>query len=184
MSTIKTKRLTIVQFNKKHLTERYVGWLNDAETIRFSRHRMRKHTIDSCRKYYLSFNNTPNFFWAIEIPDRNPPHIGNINAYVDTVNSLADIGILIGEKSVSGKGYASESWVAVCNYLFQVKNIRKITANTLSVNEPMLNLIRRVKMVEDGKRVRQILFNGKEVDIIHSAYFHEDWDKIYPGLLR
>ena len=35
-SSILTPRLRIEPFSASHLTERYVGWLNDAETMRFS----------------------------------------------------------------------------------------------------------------------------------------------------
>jgi len=46
----------------------------------------------------------------------------------------------------------------------------------------MLNLAYQLKMSEDGRRVRQIIFEGKEVDVVHFAYYREDWSSIYLGL--
>ena len=184
MDLIKTERLVITPFDHSYLTDRYVSWLNDSEVTRYSRHRSVTHTIKSCRDYYLSFRDSPNYLWAIETLNGDSLHVGNINAYIDEPNSIADIGILIGEKTKWGRGYASEAWIAICNYLFTIENIRKITASTLSANKSMLNLARQVKMSEDGRRVRQIIFEGKEVDVINFAYYREEWSVVYSDLVR
>lgn len=174
---IETKRLILVPFSEKYLTYRYIGWLNDPEVVRYSDQRFKKHTLESCRKYMRSFDGTPNRFWAIVSKDKGLGHIGNITVYNDTAHSTADIGIMIGEKSAWGKGYGTEAWVAVCDYLLKKAKVRKITVGTLSVNRPMLGIIRKSKMVPDGIRKRQCLFNGREVDMVHAALFRRDRKK-------
>lgn len=174
---IQTKRLLITPFREKHLTPCYVGWLNDPDLMRFSENRNNAHTLDSCRAYWQSFNGTPNFFWAIEKVVGDNSHIGNINAYIDKNNLIANVGILIGLKEVQNKGYGIESWLGVCDFLFENAGMRKISAGTLSVNVPMLKLMRRTGMVDDGIRERHYLVEGKEVDIIYMAFFKEQWDK-------
>ncbi len=77
------------------------------------------HTLESCRDYRQSFADTSNHFWAIIAHDAALGHIGNINAYVDVENSVADVGIMIGERSAWGQGYGTEAWQAVCNYLLK-----------------------------------------------------------------
>lgn len=173
---IKTERLIIMPFSEKYLTKRYVGWLNDPVVVRFSDQRRRKHTLKSCREYMESFKKSPNYFWAIIANDKNLGHIGNMNAYVDSVHKTADLGILLGERSAWGYGYGLEAWTAVCEYLLK-NGMRKITAGTLSVNVKMLSLMKRAGMVEDGKRIRHYIFEGSEVDIVYMALFKEDSDK-------
>jgi RimJ/RimL family protein N-acetyltransferase len=173
-TVIETERLRIVTFSAEHLTSRYVGWLNDPDVVRFSQQRLRKHTLESCRDYWRSFEGSPNYFWAIVARDPELGHIGNMNAYVDTADQVADVGILIGERSAARKGHATEAWTAVCAYLF-AKGIRKVTCGTLAVNIPMMDLARRVGMKEDGRRVRQVLLNGSEVDVVYWALFRDDW---------
>ena len=179
--TIKTPRLIIVPFSKKYLTERYVDWLNDPEVVKYSEQRHARHTIESCREYMKSFDGTPNYFWAIVVRESDCGHIGNINAYIDPVNHLADMGILIGERSVWGCGFGVEAWVAVCGYLIETLKMRKITAGTLAPNKRMLGLMHAAGMVEDGRRKRHYLFEGKETDVLHRALFRETWDTLKKG---
>ena len=70
---------------------------------------------------------------------------------------------------------AKEAWLKLCDYLFAERNIRKITAGTLSVNHSMVKLMKRCGMVEDGIRRSHYLWNGKEVDMIYTALFQKDW---------
>ncbi len=174
---IESKRLRIITFSEEYLTPRYVSWLNDPDVVLYLRQRHERHSLQSCREYWQSFVGTVNYFWAIVARDPQLGHIGNINAYVDTPNLVADVGILIGEKRALGHGYGSEAWIAVCNYLFRVAGMRKVTAGTLSVNAPMLGVMRHSGMLEDGRRVRQCLFQGEEVDVVHAALFRDDWGK-------
>ena len=183
MDPIKTKRLVITPFDLSYLTDRYVSWLNDSEVTRFSRHRSVTHTIKSCRDYYLSFQDSPNYLWAIEILDGDTLHIGNVNAYIDEPNSTADVGILIGEKTEWGKGYAYEAWIAICNYLFTIEKVRKISASTLSTNKSMVNLARQAKMSEERRRFHQVIFEGKKVDVINFAYHRKEWWGVYSDLV-
>ena len=168
---IETVHLEIVPFSETYLTQRYLSWLNDPEVVRYSEQRHRVHTLESCCEYMKSFVDTPNYFWALVTKNNELGHIGNMNAYVDLNNSVADLGILIGERKAWRKGYGSEAWIAVCRYLLQEANIRKVTAGTLSVNRAMLGVIRRAGMVEDGRRNRHCLFEGSEIDVIYAAVY-------------
>jgi RimJ/RimL family protein N-acetyltransferase len=167
---IDTVHLRIEPFSGKHLTLRYVNWLNDPEVIRFSEQRFKIHSLESCRDYMQSFEGTSKYFWAIVVRNSSLGHIGNMNAYIDEVNQVADVGILIGEKQAWRQGLGLEAWCAVCEWLLNKGGMRKVTAGTLSVNEGMLGLMRRSGMVEDGRRMKQCLFEGKEVDVIYAAF--------------
>ncbi len=121
----------------------------------------------------MSFGESPHYFWAISVTNDKLGHIGNITAYVDEANKVADIGILIGETKAWGKGYATETLAAVCEYLFKIVKIRKITAGTISSNRRMLRLMDRIGMIDDGRRFMQHIWKGKEVDVIHKAIFRK-----------
>jgi RimJ/RimL family protein N-acetyltransferase len=169
-SIIETPRLRLEPFSAGHLSARYVGWLNDPEVVRFSEQRHRTQTLESCRDYWRSFDGSPHFFWAMVAKDNSLGHIGNMNAYLDEPNGVADVGILIGERTSWGQGYGLEAWNAVCGFLFR-SGVRKITAGTLAGNAGMLAIMDRAGMVEDGRRIRQCLWEGQAVDICHRALF-------------
>lgn len=168
---ILTNRLCITPFGEQHLTDRYIGWLNNKALMLYSEQRHRQHNIETCRAYLSSFKSTPHYFWAIETNENDIGHIGNINAYVDEHNKLADIGIVIGEEGARKKGYGVEAWKAVCTFLFNELSIRKITAGTMAENSAMLKIMQQAGMTDDGVRSRHYLHNGQEMDIIYMALF-------------
>ena len=170
---INTARLQIVPFSENFLTSRYVDWLNDPEVVRYSEQRHCVHTLETCRRYWQSFADTPHFFWAIVVKKLPLEHIGNMNAYVDRNNLLADVGILIGERQAWRQGYGLEAWTAVCDYLLNKEEMRKVTAGALATNEGMLRIMQRSGMVDDGRRIRHYLLDGQEVDIVYSALFKQ-----------
>lgn len=169
MSRLKTERLELVPMEERFLTERYLGWLSDPEVVRFSDQRFRQHTMQGLHDYLKSFQGSPHFFWAVL--DENGRHVGTLTAYVDVHHDVADVGIMIGEREVWGKGYGLEAWKAVCDFLLNQRKIRKVTAGTSEVNVGMLRIMERAGMVEDGRRKRQAVIEGREVDIIHAALF-------------
>src|SRR4051812_9779295 len=98
LSIIQLENCRILSFGPEHLTERYVGWLNDPEVVKFSEQRHKTHSIESSQRYFESFIGSSNYFLAIEAADETLGHIGNISIAVDLENGVADVSILIGEK--------------------------------------------------------------------------------------
>ena len=167
-SQIKTQRLLLIPFTGKFLSERYASWLNDPQVVQFSEQRHKKHSMVTCREYFLGFRGSENFLWAIVVAETGI-HIGNISAYLDQPNSVADVGILIGEKSCWGQGYGLEAWEAVNKFLFDKIGIRKLTAGAMSINKGMISIMKKSGMVPDGIRRDQFLVNGKSVDMVMAA---------------
>lgn len=169
LDELKLDRGRVVRFAERHLTEHYVGWLNDPEVVRYSEQRHRRHTLDSCRAYFESFARSPHHFLAIEAERHG--HVGNIGVTIDEPNAVADVSIIVGEKAVWGTGIASEAWCAIVQVLIREGQIRKVTAGTMAVNEPMLRLMARSGMTVEATRKRQALWEGQEVDMVYAAIF-------------
>lgn len=162
----------VVTFTENHLTARYVSWLNDREVVQFSEQRHYIHTLASCRHYYESVKNTPNLFLAIEVAGHD--HIGNMGVAMDTINNIADVSIIIGEKKAWGRGFASIAWSLVLNELLVNQAIRKVTAGTMGTNSPMIRLMERSGMQVESRRYRHFLWEGQEVDLVQAARFNND----------
>lgn len=170
---IGTARVDIVPFSKEHLSPRYVSWLNDPETVRYSDQRFRRHTLESCEAYWRSFAGTPHHFWAILLKPAGE-HVGNITAYVDVHHQTADVGILVGERRTWGSGIGTEAFGTACRWLLQEGGLRKVTAGTLSCNRGMLGIMRKIGMMPDGTRRGQCLVEGEAVDMIHGALYRTE----------
>jgi ribosomal-protein-alanine N-acetyltransferase len=172
--TLETPRLRLEPFSESRITPRYLGWLNDPAIVQFSEQRHRTHTRDSARAYLDGFRDSPSYFWAIVATDDALGHIGNVTAHVDPHNSLADLGILIGERQMWGGGLGTEAWLAAMAFLFNDLGIRKVTAGTLAINLGMLRIMERAGMQPDGTRLRHYFVNGGEVDVVHMARFNSE----------
>lgn len=170
---LKTRRLRLVPFAERHLAERYVAWLNDTAVVRYSEQRHTRHTLESCREFWNSFVGTPHYYWAIEEIETGR-HVGNIDAHIDTPNKVADVAIIIGEKEIWGKGYGGEAWNCVLEHLFHSLGMRKITAGTMATNQGMLRIMRNSGMVEEGRRHKNHLQDGNEIDLILMGRFADE----------
>lgn len=168
---IESARLRLEPFGDAHLTDRYLGWLNDPETVRYSEQRHRRHDRASALEYLRAMEASQDHFWAIVRKDGTPAHIGNLSAYVDRANGVADMAIMIGEASARGAGYGREAWQTAGDWLLGQAGIRKLTAGTMACNTAMLATMWSCGMLEDGRRRGQFLLDGEPVDLIYGARF-------------
>jgi ribosomal-protein-alanine N-acetyltransferase len=72
----------------------------------------------------------------------------------------ANMGILIGDKSVWGKGFGTEAWCAVMKYLFD-HGIRKVEAGFALPNTGMRRICNKSGMKYEGSRPDHFLIDGK-----------------------
>lgn len=164
------EKVVLAPFTQADISDEYVGWLKDPVVTRFSNQRFRTHTRDSCASYLASFAGSPNLFVSIRRRDDDKP-IGTMTAYVSPPHGTADVGILIGDRAVWGKGYGQDAWNTMLDWLLTGGGMRKVTAGTLAVNAPMLTLMQRSGMAFEGRRVRQEVVDGEEVDMLYFGRF-------------
>lgn len=143
-----------------------VQWLNDPDVVRYSEQRHHIHTLESQRTYYNLFTGS-NLFLSINIVNEM---IGTMTVYADDYNNIANVGILIGDKSRWGLGYGVDAWKVVCDYLIK-SGVRKIEAGCAASNLPMMSICRRYSMIEEARQKDHFLIEGKPVDLIHWRKF-------------
>lgn len=108
-------------------------------------------------------------FLAIHSNDADESHIGNLTAYRDHANEVADLAIMIGDRSQQGKGLGREAWCAVVDHLIGTMDIRRVQAGTMSENKPMRALFHASNMLEEACCPRRFLLDGQPVDLILAA---------------
>lgn len=167
---LQSKNLVLRKFTQDDITEEYISWLNDKKLMQYSNQRFLDHSFQTSLNYLNKFKNTDNNFFAI-INKENKKLIGTITSYYFKEHKTVDVGILIGDKSISGSGYGKESWKLYIDHLSAQKNIRKITAGTLSCNISMLKLIEFSDMVPDGTRKNHEIVDNKLYDVLYFAKF-------------
>jgi len=165
------KYIYLQPFCEHHISPEYVSWLNNSQVTQYSNQRFLHHTSETCLKYFRSFENSPNKFWAIHTKEGK--HIGTLTNYISVHHHTADMGIMIGDPESWGKGLGFDAWKTSMNSLFK-SGIRKVTAGTLACNMGMLSIMKKAGMIYEGKRIRQEIVNNQEIDILYYAKFRTE----------
>jgi len=162
--TISTNRLTLRRLEKA--TSRNLAWLKDRDVIRYSQQRHREHTLSSQVRYINSFVGRSHL-WGIYLAESGN-HIGNLSAMNDEPNNVSDVGIMIGESTFWGKGYAGEAWKAACGWLLDKDcgDVRKLSAGCARNNEAMLKIIRGSGFKQEGELLNHLLIDGAPVSAL------------------
>lgn len=168
---LKGEKVLLRPFTVSDINDTYIGWLCDPDVVRFSNQRFLKHDQESSLRYLASFEGTDNLFISVRrLSDDSP--VGTMTAYVSSHHGTVDVGILIGDKAVWGKGYGQDAWNTLTNWLLERDDIRKLTAGTLACNHGMIKLMERSGMRHEATRSEQEIVNGQAVDILYYAKFH------------
>ena len=146
---VRGPRLTFRRFSEEAITPEYLGWLNDTELMRFSRQRRHVHTIASSRAFALTVEETNGYFWSIQ-RTADLLRIGTLTMYCNVQSKVADFGILIGHPNARGSGFGREACGMAIAFLFEVANMRRVTAGTLAPNVAMNACARSCGMVLEG----------------------------------
>jgi len=164
------QKVKLRMFSEMDITKRYLAWLNEKSTMRYSRQSEKLHSRVSALGYLKSFNRTDNLFIAIDDVSVDKM-VGTMTVYIEMNHGTADVGILIGERDLWGKGFGFDAWSTMMEYLTQSSSIRKITGGAMSLNLGMIKIMERGGMRLEAVRKAQRIFEGKAVDVVLYAKF-------------
>ena len=160
LETLFTESCVLKPISLKHVSHRYLGWLNDPDTNQFLETRFNVISIPTLKDYVASKTGRGDvLFYAIHSLDNI--HIGNIKlGPINSNHMTADIGFFIGDKSYHRKGVASQAIIKLCEYGFSL-GIKKITAGAYSNNIGSIKTLLKSGFYEEGFRRSQVISNGK-----------------------
>ena len=163
-------RISLRRFGVTDITNAYLDWLNDPIVMRFSNQRFVRHSKASAKKYLAGFEGSSNLFLSVRRRD-NDAALGTMTAYISVPHGTVDLGIMIGDRTVWGRGYGQEAWLTLVEWFAAAGEIRKITAGTLACHHAMIQLTQRSGMLHEATRVRQEIVEGEAQDILYYARF-------------
>lgn len=163
-------KVKLQPFELSDIDVRYLSWLNDSEVVRFSNQRFLKHDVVSSQRYLATFEGTENKFMSIRRLS-DGLQIGTLTGYLLPFHGTADVGIMIGDKTLWGGGYGQDAWDTFTRWLFESCNIRKLTAGTLACNHGMIKIMERSGMVLEAVRKKQEIVDGQTQDMLYYAKF-------------
>jgi ribosomal-protein-alanine N-acetyltransferase len=144
------------------VSERYVGWLNDPEVNRYSRRRLFTSSAGDIRAFIAGIGPDEHVL-AIEAGEG--VHIGNIQfGPIDRAARCAEIRILIGDRSVWGRGYGTEAIYLVTRHMFLDESLHRVEAN--SCNPAFIRAVQKLGWREEGKLRERFPVDGGFLDYL------------------
>ena len=163
--------------NEDDLSGNYMKWLNDKEVTRFMAFGNSPITLERMKDYLNKLRSDNSLLLAVIMAD-DDQHVGNIRiGPIDEYNKRSDIGIMVGDRSVWGKGIASSAMRLALNYSFNTLNLRRITLGVFSENVKAIKLFESLGFVREGCLRSYSLCNGIYQDVLSYGLMAEEFKK-------
>lgn len=173
--TLETDRLRLEKLTSSHFSKDYLNWLNDKEVFEYMVSQG-GYTEENLKEYLKSVEGQEDLmFWAIIVKETNK-HIGNVK--IDQVywdHGFAEYGIMIGDKTSWGKGYAREASQCAIDYSFREKKLRKINLGVVMNNVAAFKLYEKMGFSIEGRLKYHVCYGGKYLDTCRMAIFNPDF---------
>jgi RimJ/RimL family protein N-acetyltransferase len=114
---------------------------------------------------------------AIEVRKRkNWKLIGNCVVFdIESVNSSAELGIMIGEKDEWNKGYGTEAMLLLVRHCFETLNLNRTFLRVYAENLRAKRSYEKAGFVEEGCMREAVYKHGKYVDVIIMSILYSEW---------
>jgi ribosomal-protein-alanine N-acetyltransferase len=145
-------------------TEEYLGWMRDREVTQYLESRYADHSIESIREFIELHRNRVDTLLVAIVERETGRHVGNVKVGpLSPHHGTADLGLLIGDRSVWGRGYGREAISLATELAFERLGARKLTASCYSGNSGSAAAFRRAGWIEEGARPAQYLDDNGDV---------------------
>ena len=172
---IETPRLLLRNLVAGDVNDRYLSWLSDHAVTQYLEIRFAEQTAESTRVYIEQMNaSLDNLFLGI-FRREGDLHIGNIKlGPIDAHHRRGDFGIVIGDRSCWGRGYAGEAIKTLTGYCFSVLDLHKLSCGLYAANEGSRRAFLKAGWFEEGRRRQHWFCDGQWQDDIQLGCIRED----------
>jgi diamine N-acetyltransferase len=151
-------------------------WKNDEETYKYLGGGFMPVSIEEHSKWLNSLIDTtgPNKRFIICEKNRDIP-VGMVGLYnINWIHRTCEIGILIGNKEVKGRGFGKEACQLLESFAVEYLNIRKIKLNVVSENKAAVHLWESLGYQKVGEYKKERFIKGEYKDITIMEKFTEN----------
>lgn len=171
---MRSENLLLRPLTEQDATERYVGWLNDAEVNRFLEVRWHHQSLADVRSYVAGHDNVGQFVFGV-FAEPDELHVGNFSIKVDENHRSAVMGVMVGDRDYWGQGIVLEARARLLDFIFSRLPVDKVSGGCYQTNVHAIFNYKRQGWELDGIRRADRLDQGRRVDVINFAMFREAW---------
>ena len=153
-----------------------LDYVNDFETMRgVTNGLILPSTVDDEARFFSaqSRSNRGDYQFAVETLESRR-FIGRCGfTQVDWKNRLAELAILIGEKSSRGKGFGTDAVKTLCRFGFMEMGLHKITVKVFAFNTAAIRCYEKCGFVHEGVLRKEYFREGRFHDVIVMGLLNE-----------
>ncbi len=181
---IEGKKCYLTTFSDSHLeSPEYFSWLSDYEVMRYigRSEYFKPFRMDIVRSYVESLWANPYCaFFAVHAKD-DDAFIGTFKINFSDAEGLmtrsADVGIMIGDRSRWGKGFAIDILLCGCKHAFEKLNARKLTAGANASNPAVIKAFEKIGFKREACLRQKLLAENQYHDHILLGCFKDEFDQ-------
>ena len=164
---IEGQNIYLREVRESDVNDDYYAWMNDPEVTQFLEVRFYPQSSQRIAEFVKGVDADRNNVFLAIINRSTGRHIGNIKlGPINWIHRIAEIGLLLGEKTDWGKGYATEAIRLVTEYAFKTLNLRKVTAGCYANNVGSEKAFLKAGFAKEGIRKDHFFLNGSYVDLV------------------
>lgn len=160
-------KIHLRKLKENDVGQSYLRWMNDKDLLQYMESRYQNYTILDLKDYVFNLDKDKSaILWGI-FENANQRHVGNIKlGSIQWIHKTGDIGILVGERDVWGRGYATQAIELASAYAFSELNLNKITAGIYSENKGSEAAFIKAGFQREGLLKSQYIYKDKTMDKI------------------
>lgn len=149
----------------EHVGDRYLSWMADPEVQHFLESRFGRHDLASVRDFVATCLADPNVLFLGIACGPDGQHVGNIKlGPIDRNHLTGDIGIMIGDRSVHGRGIATAAIRLTAKIAREKLGLAKVTAGAYGSNLGSIRAFEKAGFSIEGRRISQFASGARRED--------------------
>lgn len=178
MSIIYGKRVRLRSAERSDL-EKFVRWINDPEVTEGLTLFLPMSSVDE-EKWFENAMQRPQEEKPLVIDMKDGANwrlIGNSSFFdFDWIARAAEVGIMIGDKTVWNQGYGTEVMSLLLRHGFESLNLNRVYLRVYAGNKRAIRVYEKAGFVHEG-RMRQAVFKrGSYSDVLYMSVLREEWN--------
>ena len=175
---LETERLILSSVTLADCSENYLSWLNDKDVNMYLESGFYQHNMQGLVDFVNGYQSNKKAVFLVIRLKENDKHIGNIK--IDKINYIhrnCEYGIMMGDKTEWGKGYAKEASIAIINYAFEELGLNKVNLGVIDSNDVAVKLYEKIGFVVEGV-LKQNFYERTSSTLkneIRMAVFNNTW---------
>jgi ribosomal-protein-alanine N-acetyltransferase len=164
-SIVEGRLLRLQPLTREHASSEYLSWMRDEAVNQYLESRFATHTLETLRAFISAMNSSADNYLFGMFERSSGRHVGNIKiGSIKDPHRHADLGLVIGERSAWGRGYATEAISRATQYAFEQLDLNKLYAGMYAENMGCFRAFIKSGYTQIGTMRQHVFCNGRFMD--------------------